>query len=59
MNEGYQDWIKGLAKTVYPVVPPKTEYNLTEYGKTLTLILLQMCSLGEEYMGDQIKSNII
>ncbi len=28
-----------ISRKVYPVVPPKTEYSLTEFGKTLTPIL--------------------
>ena len=29
-----------INRKVYPVVPPKTEYSLTEFGKTLTPILM-------------------
>ena len=28
-----------INRKVYPVVPPKTEYSLTEFGRTLTPIL--------------------
>lgn len=41
-------------REVYPVVPPKTEYSLTEYGKTLSPIVTEMCRWGEEHMADQI-----
>lgn len=41
-----------INRTVYPVVPPKTEYSLTEYGKTLAPILDAMCSWGENYLSD-------
>ncbi|XPV68417.1 MAG: winged helix-turn-helix transcriptional regulator [Halarcobacter sp.] len=34
-------------REVYPVVPPKVEYSLTEYGKTLKPILKQMYLWGE------------
>ncbi len=34
-------------RQVYPVVPPKVEYSLTEYGKTLNPILKQMFMWGE------------
>ena len=27
-----------INRKVYPVVPPKTEYSLTEFGRTLTPI---------------------
>ncbi len=33
-------------REVYPVVPPKVEYSLTEYGKTLKPILKQLYLLG-------------
>lgn len=41
-----------INRVVYPVVPPKTEYSLTEYGKTLMPILNEMCNWGEEYLID-------
>ncbi len=34
-------------REVYPIVPPKVEYSLTEYGKTLNPILKQMYFWGE------------
>ncbi len=39
-----------ISRKVYPVVPPKTEYSLTEYGETLLPILNQICVWGEEYL---------
>lgn len=39
-----------ITRTVYPVVPPKTEYNLTEFGKSLVPILDAMCNWGENYL---------
>lgn len=39
-----------LSRTVYPVVPPKTEYRLTDFGNTLTPILDTMCHWGEIYL---------
>ncbi|MCD8355709.1 MAG: helix-turn-helix transcriptional regulator [Clostridia bacterium] len=39
-----------ITRTVYPVVPPKTEYNLTEFGKSLSAILDEMCNWGEHYL---------
>ena len=39
-----------INRVVFPVVPPKTEYSLTEYGKTLAPILDSMCSWGENYL---------
>lgn len=39
-----------ITRTVYPVVPPKTEYNLTGFGKSLTPLLDAMCDWGREYL---------
>ena len=36
-------------REVYPVVPPKVEYSLTEYGDTLKPILKQLYYWGEEH----------
>lgn len=45
-----------ISRTVYPVVPPKTEYDITEYGRTLEPILQEMYKWGQTYMGDKIVS---
>lgn len=39
-----------ITRTVYPVVPPKTEYNLTELGKSFIPILNAMCDWGRNYL---------
>lgn len=39
-----------IHREVYPVVPPKTEYSLTEFGRTLTPILETMYTWGTEYL---------
>lgn len=39
-----------INRKVYPVVPPKTEYSLTEFGKTLAPILDAMCNWGSDYL---------
>ena len=38
-----------LIRTVYPQVPPKVEYALTEMGKSLQPILDSMASWGNNY----------
>lgn len=43
-----------IEKMIYPEVPPKTEYYITGYGKTLETILNEMCNWGETYMSDYI-----
>lgn len=39
-----------ISRKVYPVVPPKTEYSLTDFGKTLAPILDELCNWGEKYL---------
>lgn len=39
-----------ILKTVYPVIPPKTEYTLTEFGESLMPVLNAMCDWGEQYL---------
>ncbi|MCH4013572.1 MAG: winged helix-turn-helix transcriptional regulator [Solobacterium sp.] len=34
-----------IHREVYPVVPPKTEYSLTERGKTLKKVVYSLCQL--------------
>lgn len=38
-----------VERTVYPQVPPKVEYRLTEYGHTLSPILLAMRDWGAKH----------
>ncbi len=38
-----------IIRTVYPVVPPKTEYSLTEFGKTLHPVLNELSKWGHKY----------
>ena len=38
-----------INRVLYPVVPPKTEYSLTELGRTLVPIVEDLCSWGEHY----------
>lgn len=39
-----------ISRRVYPVVPPKTEYSLTDLGMTLAPILDAMCDWGTGYL---------
>lgn len=39
-----------IFRTVYPVVPPKVEYGLTEIGENFIPILKSMHDFGEEYI---------
>ena len=38
-----------LHRELYPVVPPRTEYSLTEFGATLVPIVDALCKWGEHY----------
>ncbi|WP_342304333.1 helix-turn-helix domain-containing protein [Methanolobus sp. ZRKC5] len=40
-------------RKMYPEIPPKVEYSLTEFGKTVTPILEALCDWGSEYLGRQ------
>ena len=40
-----------LSRRVYPEVPPRVEYVITDFGKTLIPILEALCSWGAEYLG--------
>lgn len=42
-------------RKVYPQVPPKVEYSLTEKGLSLMPILDQLCIWGCEHMRDDIE----
>jgi DNA-binding HxlR family transcriptional regulator len=39
-----------IHREVYPQVPPKVEYSLTELGRSLIPLLMQMFVWGERYM---------
>jgi DNA-binding HxlR family transcriptional regulator len=39
-----------IVRTVYAVVPPKVEYSLTDFGRTLKPILDAMYDWGADYM---------
>ena len=44
-----------IHREVYPVVPPKTEYTLTERGKTLTPVIDSICQWGRNYMAGSFR----
>lgn len=48
-----------IHREIYPVVPPKTEYSLTEFGRTITPVLTAMCDWGKEYMSDKIQQDSV
>jgi len=39
-----------ITRTVYPVVPPKVEYSLSDFGKSIAPVLEAMCNWGTDYL---------
>ena len=39
-----------ITRTVYPVVPPKVTYQLTDFGKSIIPIINAMCDWGTDYL---------
>jgi DNA-binding HxlR family transcriptional regulator len=39
-----------VERKVYPTVPPKVEYSLTEYGRSLKRALKALCDWGKNHM---------
>lgn len=46
-----------ILREVYPQVPPKTEYSLTDFGRTLMPVLNAMCDWGKDYL-DKINNEL-
>lgn len=46
---------KVVYRKVYAEVPPRVEYSLTEYGRTLEPVMLAMREWGAEHMNVQCK----
>lgn len=39
-----------INRIVYPTVPPKVEYEISEYGLTLSNLLFEMCVWGKQHI---------
>lgn len=47
-----------ISREVFPVVPPKVEYSLTELGRSLLPVLIAMRDWGAEYLeSHNLRSN--
>lgn len=42
-----------ILRVVYPVIPPKTEYSLTEFGNSIIPVLNAMSDWGRKYLSMQ------
>jgi DNA-binding HxlR family transcriptional regulator len=40
-----------VLREVHPEIPPKVEYSLTDFGKTVLPVLDALCHWGNEYLG--------
>ncbi len=40
---------KVIHRKVYPVIPPKVEYSLSDYGRTLEPVLQTLCEWGQKH----------
>lgn len=40
-----------ILRFVYPEIPPKVEYSLTDFGKTAIPVLEALCQWGSQYLG--------
>ena len=56
LRELEQDQI--VQRQVYAEVPPKVEYSLTEFGKSLDPLMLRMLAWGEKYLSKRQPSEI-
>jgi DNA-binding HxlR family transcriptional regulator len=44
---------KLIERKVYPVVPPKVEYSLTSFGKSISNVMKEMYKWGKDYLTSQ------
>ena len=47
-----------IERTAFPEVPPRVEYALTEYGKTLLPVINYICKWGEDRLAKTGKKSI-
>lgn len=48
-----------VCRKVYPQVPPKVEYSLTELGVSVMPLMRQLCGWGENYEKWALEQNIV
>lgn len=47
-----------IYRTIYPVVPPKVDYTLTDIGRSLEPVVSAICSWGDDY-ADFLETNTL
>ncbi|WP_026461255.1 winged helix-turn-helix transcriptional regulator [Adhaeribacter aquaticus] len=47
-----------VTKVIYPVVPPKVEYSLTEFGQSLIPVISALGKWGDEHQ-ERLRSSIL
>jgi DNA-binding HxlR family transcriptional regulator len=40
-----------IRRKIYPEVPPRVEYTITDFGKTFIPLLTALCNWGAEFLG--------
>jgi len=45
-----------ILRKVYPEIPPRVEYSLTEFGKTVLPVLDALCEWGSKYLERECSS---
>ncbi|RFA34329.1 ArsR family transcriptional regulator [Virgibacillus dokdonensis] len=53
LSELEQDGV--ISRTVFPEVPPRVEYAMTEFGTTLEPIITQMKKWGDQYKANMLE----
>ena len=49
------EYSKVIERTIYPEVPPKVEYSLNEFGRTLEPILKTLKNWGSKYLDEIVE----
>lgn len=44
-----------VSRKMYPEIPPRVEYSLTDLGRTIIPVLEALCQWGIEYMNEKCK----
>lgn len=45
-----------IKRTIYPEIPPRVEYSITEFGTSLIPIIQALCDWGSRYIGTECQA---